>query len=352
MSENGDAPVSEPQDREAWRALVREAAIEPDVPIIDPHHHVWPQAPMAGAESWDRDDLFAYMTGEGHRIVATVIVESGIAYRTQGASELAPVGETEFAETIAKEAARRGGLVGGAVSGIVAAADMMLGARVGAVLDAHIEASPRLRGIRPSIACDPDLPYEIDTRPGMMAEPAFREAVAALTARDLCLEVWVMHPQLAEVADLAAACPDTTFVIDHLGSPMGVGRFAQDRRAAFADWRAGMAALAERPNVVVKLGGLNMPLTDLCADYAAREPWTSEKMAQVQREHILAAIDLFGPQRCMFESNFPVDRILTSGTVLWNAFKRMVADFTPEEKHEMFFAAADRVYRLDAAARL
>lgn len=333
-------------NRDAWREQIVEAPIDPDMPIIDPHHHIWPQAPMADAETWDADDLLAYKSGSGHNIVATMFVESGIRYRTSGQPELASVGETEFAEEVAQDAYRRGGKATGAVAGIVAGVDLTLGARVAQVLDAHLDASPRLRGIRSSIAHDADMPYELGTRPGTMAEPAFRDGVAALASRNLVLDVWLMQPQMAELVDLARAFPDTSFVLDHVGTPMGVGRFARDREGSFADWRTLMAALAEMPNVSVKLGGLNMPLTGLCVPADAPRPWTSEEMAQAQARHILTAIDIFGPKRCMFESNFPVDRALTNGTVLWNAFKRMVAAFSADEKHALFYETADRIYRL------
>ncbi len=337
-----DLPIS----RDAWRDQIGESPIDPDFPIIDPHHHIWPQPPMADAETWDTDGLLAYKTGDGHNIVATVFVESGVGYRTSGPPELASVGETEFAEEVARDAQRRGGLASGAVAGIVARVDLTLGTRAEEVLDAHLQASPRLRGIRSSTAHDRDMPYELGTRAGMMAEPSFHDGAATLASRNLVLDVWVMQSQLAELADLAHAIPDTTFVLDHVGSPMGVGRFACDPEESFADWRRQMAKLAELPNVVVKLGGLNMPLTGLCVPEDAPRPWTSEEMVRAQQWHILTAIDLFGPTRCMFESNFPVDRALTNGTVLWNSFKRMVAAFSADEKHALFHDMANRIYRL------
>lgn len=334
-------------NRDEWRDQIVEAPIDPDLPIIDPHHHIWPQVPMADAEAWDADDLLAYKAGCGHNLVATMFVESGVCYRTSGPAELVSVGETEFAEVVAQDAQRRGGRADGAVAGIVAGVDLTLGARAAQVLDAHLLASARVRGIRSSIAYDPDMPYELGTRPGMMADPSFREGVALLASRNLVLDVWLMQPQMAELVDLARAFPDTSFVLDHVGTPMGVGRFSRDPKGSFADWRNLMARLAELPNVSVKLGGLNMPLTDLCVEEDAARPWTSEQMAQAQSRHILTAIDLFGPGRCMFESNFPVDRALTSGTVLWNAFKRIAAGFSADEKHALFLGTANRVYRLD-----
>jgi len=333
-------------NRDAWRDQIVEEPIEPDLPIIDPHHHIWAKAPAAGAEAWGPEGLFAYKTGCGHNIVATMFVESGVEYRSDGPAELAAAGETEYAEQVACDAEARGGGGKGTNAGIVAGADLIRGKAVSDLLDAHLEASNRVRGVRSLTAWDADMPYEMGTRPGMLVDPAFREGVAQLAPRNLSLDVWLMQPQMAELAELARDFPDTIFVLDHVGTPLGVGRFAKDRDAAFAQWRDLIAALAELPNVFVKLGGLNMPLTGLCVAMDAPSPWGSKKLAEVQGNHILTTIELFGTDRCMFESNFPPDRELTGGTALWNGFKRLVAGFSVDEKHVLFFANANRIYRL------
>ncbi len=337
-------------NRDAWRDLVVEEALEPDLPIIDPHHHIWPQSPVPGAEPWGSDDLFRYKTGSGHNIVATMFVESGVGYRTSGPPELLSVGETEYAEQVACDAESMGGRLTGTVAGIVVAADLILGARVADTLNAHLAASSRVRAVRALTAWDPDMPYDMGTRPGMLADPAFREGAAQLASRGLALDVWLMHPQMPDLLALAKQLPDTQFVLDHLGAPLGVGRFAGDAEATFAQWEQLLSPLAKLPNVAVKLGGLNMPLTGLCVDELAHRPWNSDQMAQAQGRHVLRAIELFGPDRCMFESNFPVDRALTNGTVLWNAFKRIAAGFTADEKHALFFGTANRIYRLGQSA--
>ncbi len=333
-------------DRDAWRDQIVEEPIEPALPIIDPHHHIWHSSPVEGAEKWDPEDLFAYKTGCGHNIVATMFVESGVEYRSEGPPEFAAVGETDYAERVAREAEKRGGALKGTVAGIVAGADLIRGASVAELLDAHLDASERLRGVRSLIACDPDMPYDMGTRPGMLVDPVFREGVAQLARRNLSLDVWLMQPQMAELVELARDFPETTFVLDHCGTPLGVGRFASDRDAAFADWRDLISKLAELPNMSVKLGGLNMPLTGLCVAHDAPEPWGSEKLAQAQGRHILTTIELFGTDRCMFESNFPPDRELTGAMALWNGFKRLVAEFSADEKHALFFENANRIYRL------
>ncbi len=333
-------------NRDAWRNLIVEAPIEPDLPIIDPHHHIWPVSPVPGSEAWGTEALFAYKVGCGHNIIATMYVESGVEHRADGPPHLAGVGETDFAESVARQAQSRGGRIAEAVAGIVAGVEMLRGSAVAEVLDAHIEASPRLRGVRSLTAWDADMPYDMGTRAGMLIEPAFRQAVGELASRGLVLDVWLMHPQMPDLIALAREFEDTTFVLDHVGAPMGIGRFASDPDAVFAEWELLISRLAQCPNVAVKLGGLNMPLTGLCADEDASAPWSSQKMADVQGRYVRRTIELFGPHRCMFESNFPVDRALTSGTVLWNAFKRMAADLSADEQHSLFFETANRIYRL------
>jgi L-fuconolactonase len=337
-------------NRDAWRDQIVETPIDPELPIIDPHHHIWPKPPVPGSEEWGAEGLFEYMANCGHNITATMFVESGVEHRADGPPHLACVGETEFAEGVAREAQSRGGRIDGAVAGIIAGVEMLRGGAVADVLDAHIEASPRVHGVRSLTAWDADMPYDMGTRPGMLVEPSFREAVAELAPRDLVLDVWLMHPQIPDLAALAGEFEHSTFVLDHVGAPMGIGRFASDPDAVFAEWDGLISRLAQFPNVAVKLGGLNMPLTGLCVAEDASAPWTSQKMADVQGRYVRRTIELFGSQRCMFESNFPVDRALTSGNVLWNGFKRMVADLSADERHSLFFETANRIYRLNRSA--
>lgn len=339
--------MSEPIDRDAWRAQIDEAPLEPDIPIIDAHHHIWPEAPLAGMEPYGVQALTADKTSSGHDIIATVFVEAYTRYRKDGPPALRSVGETEFAAQVGAAADQRGAGAAGLCAAIVANADMMLGDAVEDVLLAHCRASPRrCRGVRHLVAHDRDYPGALATRPGMLSDRSFRAAFARLARHGLSFDLWVLHPQLGEVADLAAAFPHTTIVIDHLGGPLGVGRYRDPTAAGFEEWRQGLQRAAAYPNVVLKLGGLNMQYTGLCVPFAAERPWTSERMAAAQGGHLLTAIDIFGPPRCMFESNFPVDRLLTGATALWNCFKRVVAGFSAAEKAELFAGTARRTYRL------
>lgn len=337
----------QPVNRDAWRAQVIEAPIEADLPIVDAHHHLWPEAPVPHMEAYGVEALTADKTGAGHNIVATVFIEAYTRYRADGPPALRPVGETEFVERVGREADARGGKAAGLCSAIVAHADMTLGAAVEEVLVAHREASPsRLRGIRHLIANDRDYPGALPSEPGTLSDPRFRAAFARLAPHGLSFDVWLMHPQLPELAQLAGAFPETTIILDHVGSPMGTGRYANGAGDGFEEWRRGMRLVAAHPNVLVKLGGLNMEYTALGAPIHAGRPWTSEQMAAAQGRHILTAVDIFGVSRCMFESNFPVDRMSCSATTLWNSLKRIAARFSPAEKNQLFAGNAARIYRL------
>ena len=334
-----------------WLAQVSEAALEPELPVIDAHHHLWPTSPIPEFAPWGVAEAIEYKSYSGHNIVATVHVEAHTNYRQAGQEELRCVGETEFVERAAETAEQMGGRAAGLCAGIVGAGDMLLGAGLDKVLAAHQAASPgRFRGIRFNIANDPDwvAPKGWELEAGLSERPEFRAAFEKLAARGLSFDTWIMHPQLGEVAELADAFPETTIVISHVGSPMGIGRFRDG--AGFEDWRARLAQCAEHPNIMLKLGGLHLSYTGLGVPAEAPRPRTSSEMADAHGPHIVAAIEIMGASRCMFESNFPVDGMQTSGTVLWNAFKQITADIAPVGRRELFSGSAIRAYRLDLPA--
>jgi L-fuconolactonase len=337
-------------DRAAWRAQVKEEILDADLPIVDAHHHIWGTSPAEPWEPYDEHTVIADKTGSGHNIVGTIYVDSMANYRTDGPEHMRTVGEVEFVHGVAERANAKGGRAKGTCAAIVGAADLMLGAQVGEVLDAQIAASPRYSGIRYMTALDPDLPPIFGGRAyGEMTTPAFREGFAELVKRGLTFDAWAFHPQLPEVLDLARAFPEAKIVVDHTGGPIGVGRFLTDPEGTHAAWRIEMEALSNCPNVVLKLGGLNMTYTRLDATDQMR-PNTSRQVADLQRDFILAAIDLFGPSRCMFESNFPVDMRSISYAVVWNSFKRMTQEFTTEERADLFAGTAMRFYGISSAA--
>ena len=334
--------------RKFWRDQVIETAIEPDLPIVDAHHHVWEREPFAPFDPYDETDLLADKTLAGHRIVATVFVDSHTSYLADGPEALRVTGETAYAERVAEAALAKGGSAAGACAAIAPGANLCLGAAVGEVLDAHAALSRRFRGVRHMTAYDAEVPVSHMNGEATMMRPDFRDGFAALAKRDLSFEAWLLQPQLPEVIDLARAFPDTRIILNHLGGPMTIGRFAADPKASFADWKARMAELATCPNVAVKVGGLNMGMAGVDA-LARAVPLTSAEMAAAQRDYILTAIDLFNPARCMFESNVPIDTHGASYVVIWNSFKLLGRGFSAEERERLFMGTAMEAYRIDPA---
>jgi len=334
--------------RQDWLELRREEALEPSLPIVDPHHHLYERPrPLYLLDQLLTD------TASGHRVIATVFVDSRSMYRDYGPEETRCVGETEFANGVAAMCAS--GVYGPtrACAGIVSAAQLDLGARVREVLEAHVRAgNGRFRGIRHITAWDADAavqPPHPDRRAGMLAERTFREGFAQLAPLGLSFDAYLFHPQIPELAAIARQFPDTAIVLNHLGMPLGVGPYAGRRSAVFEAWKKAMADLAGCANVSVKLGGLGMRI----AGFGFHEtplPPSSEALAAAWRPCMETAIELFGTRRCMFESNFPPDRGSCSYGVLWNAFKRIAAGCSAEEKSDLFSATARRIYRLELPA--
>jgi predicted TIM-barrel fold metal-dependent hydrolase len=287
-------------------------------------------------------------TGSGHNVVSTVFVECASMYRADGPESLRPVGETEFVNGVAAMTAS--GEYGEirACLGIVGLADLTLGAAAGEVLDAHIAASSRFRGIRHAAGWDasPDVRNSHTNPPErLLLDETFREGFAELGRRGLSFDAWLYHPQIPDLTDLARAFPDTTIIFNHFGGPLGIGPYAGQREEIFATWQHDVVALAACPNVYAKLGGLVMPINGF--DFHKRElPASSDEIVAATGRYYRHAIECFGPERCMFESNFPVDKASCSYHVLWNAFKKMVADASDAEKAALFHDTAHRAYRL------
>ncbi len=324
----------------AWLAAHVEPIIEPDLPIIDPHHHLW----VRPDNTYLLAELLADL-GSGHNIVATVFAECHSMYRAEGPEAYRSLGETEFVTGVAAMSASGGFGPARACAVMFGNVDLMLGAAVRPVLEAHLAASGgRFRGIRFSTAWH-DQVRAVAPRPRMMAETSWREGYACLGALGLSFDAWVYHPQLGEVAELADAFPETDLILNHVGSPILGGPYATRRDAVFDDWKAGMAELARRPNVFVKLGALPIRLPGHGGGARATPP-SSTEVAQAWRPYIETCIELFGPTRCMFESNFPVQKRWCSYQVVWNAFKRLASGASAEDKTALFSGAAARAYRM------
>ncbi len=324
-----------------WLSTTVEEILEPSLEIVDPHHHLWdfPTNPYRLAH------LHAD-TGSGHNVTQTVFVECTWGYRTDGPEHLRLVGETEHVAAEARASVAAGGAE---IAAIVSRADLTAGAAVEELLLAHDAAGDgKFRGIRHATAWDADPAiHETHTRPGpgLMGTAAFREGFATLSRLGFTYDAWLYHPQIHELTDLARAFPEATIICDHLGGPIGIGPYAGRRDEVLAAWRPQMTELAACPNVVLKVGGIGM--TSYGMDWHRRPTApTSAELAAAWGDEIRFCIDLFGADRCMFESNFPVDGRSVSYAVLWNTFKRIAADASPAERAELFAGTARRTYRI------
>lgn len=331
-----------------WLLRTPEAALEPELPICDPHHHVWMHRHEPPAyQRYMLSELAGDIRDSGHDIRSTVFIEVKTFYRSDGPDEMRPVGEVAHVEQLAEEAA--GGRYGPTkiAAGIVGHADLKLGDRVTPVLAAMQGASARFRGIRHATGWDasPELAQR-DIR-GVMSSPQYRAGARVLARMGLSLDNSLYHTQLEELAALARAVPDLTIVVNHIGGLVRIGPYANRDHEVLADWRRGIALAAACPNVVMKLGGVGQRRFGY--DWLTRaQPIGSEELARALAPLMHYCIEQFGPNRCMFESNFPVDKVSYSYGVVWNAFKRLSRVYSTSERAALFQDTAVRVYRLAA----
>jgi L-fuconolactonase len=327
---------------ETWLDKRREAILEPDLPFIDPHHHLWDRGSRYLLDEVLKD------IGSGHNVRATVYSQCDSMYRADGDPLMAPLGETEFVHGVAAMSAS--GIYGPmrVCAGIVGFADLTQGDRIAPLLEAHVRASSRFRGVRHCSVWDADKTIKstpMDFPKGLLLDAKFREGFARLGEHGLSFDSWIYHPQIPELADLASAFPETPVILDHIGAPLGIGVYAGKDDEVFQTWRESLRQFARRPNAYVKLGGMGMHLFGF--DFEHREiPASSEELANAWRPFVEICIEAFGVDRCMFESNFPVDKRSCSYAVLWNAHKRLATGCSPSEKSALFFDTAKQVYRL------
>jgi L-fuconolactonase len=318
-----------------------ESPIESELPICDSHHHLWER----DGERYLLDD-FLRDTTSGHNIKSTVLVECGTHYWHEGPSETRPLGETEFFESCASGAAYPK-LSTRVAAAIVGHADLGLGDAVESVLAAHLSISPaRFRGIRHQSTYDADPNIRSTSAKGLLADSKFRRGAACLAKHNLSFDAWLYHPQIAELTGLARALPNLSIILDHIAAPLGVGPYEGKRSEVFQVWSRGITELAKCANVNVKLGGFG----SLRSGYDWHQRQTrvgSVELASVMAPYFEFCIEKFGVQRCMFESNFPVDKRSFDYVVAWNAFKRMTQNYSPAERHALFHDTAARVYRLE-----
>jgi predicted TIM-barrel fold metal-dependent hydrolase len=341
-----------------------ETILEPDLPIIDPHHHLWDLRPMlpmlpeprhrfietlVPVAHYTFDQFNAEVAQSGHNVIATVFMECSAFYNGAYGEALKPVGEVEYVNGVAAQSAS--GLYGPArlCAGIVGHADLTLGSKAGEVLDALAAASPRFRGIRHQGAWDADpevLGPPFHAPPQLYRDATFREGFAEIGKRGMSFDAWILEPQLPDVIDLARAFPDTPICLDHCGTPLGMASYEGKLHERFDIWRHNIKELGQCENVMVKLGGLAMHNCALPPNGPAAGVG-SETLAAMWRPYIETCIEAFGPQRAMFESNYPVDRWGATYPVLWNAFKRITSGASAEEKAALYARNAARFYRIE-----
>jgi L-fuconolactonase len=324
-----------------WLDQVIEEIVEPDLPIIDPHHHLW---------SYSGVDYLAQQlhldTNSGHRVEKTVYVECGMEYREDGPDHLKSLGETEFVVQQANKVEALGGAV---IGGIVGMVDLRVTDGLEDVLSQHSEVSEnRLKGIR-HYAANAEYPEALsipgEAPEGLYEDAKFRNGLKILGRKGLSYDAWHYHYQNQAFTDLAQSIPETIMVLDHFGTPLGVGPYADQSNEIFVQWKTDIREMAKCENVVAKLGGLAMSDNGFGWENNPRPP-TSDEFAAAQRDYYLHTIECFGPNRCMMESNFPVDRNSLSYAVLFNGMKKIVADFSEAEKSQLFYGTAARIYRL------
>ena len=335
-------PITQ-EEQKLWLETVREEIIEPERRIVDPHHHMWIES---GLPQYRLEDLWSD-TDSGHNIEKTVFMECGAEYRKGVPRHEEPVGETEFV-TLAAQKSRGSGK--SEIAGIVAHTDLTQ--EVGiirSVCAMHEEVADGLfRGIRHGGAHDAEKIArwgDATSDPKLYERPSFRDGVRELGNLGLTYDTWHYHFQNSAYADLARSIPNTLMVLDHFGTPLGVGPYADQRIEIFENWKQDIRDIAACENVVAKIGGLAMPPNGFGWHHGEKPP-SSDEVVHAQREYYLYAIDAFGPDRCMFESNFPVDKLSLSYHVYWNAMKKLAAEFSESEKDAMFYGTASRVYRL------
>jgi len=335
-------------NRADWLDRVTEEPLEPELAIVDPHHHLWDRP------GWPymMPDLLAD-TATGHNIVATVFVQCRAFHKATGPDAMKPVGETQFVAGVA--AMSESGQYGATrvCEGIVGHADMLLGGRVEPVLEAHVAAgNGRFRGIRHITAWDTD---PVIMNPAYspprhaLKDATFQDGLRTLGRMGLTFDAWLYHPQIADLTAAARAVPETRMVLDHVGGPLAIEGYAGRRDEVFKDWAAAIKELATCPNAYVKLGGLGMRINGFHFEDAA-DPPSSEALAVAWKPYIETCIEAFGANRCMFESNFPVDKGSYSYGVFWNACKRLAQGASTAEKADLFAATAQRFYRLSQPA--
>lgn len=329
-----------------WLTQVEEETIDPDQPVCDPHHHLWD---FPGSRYLLEE--FRKDTQSGHKIVSTVFVECATSYRRDGSDAMKPIGETEFVTALTEDAAGLDENRTAVAAGIIGFADLTLGLQLPAVLDAHESACKgRFRGIRHAMAWHAsDSVNNAHSQPhqGLMEERAFIEGLKLLGDRDLIFEAWLYHDQLPQFIELAKSAPKTRIVLNHFGGPLGVGPYKDCGDVVFNAWSNALSPLSDCENVYCKMGGVNMKMSGY-GWHKRTLPPTSDELVNATERYYHRAIEVFGAERCMFESNFPMDRESCSYHVLWNTFKKIASRYSFAERDNLLRSTAEGCYRIQS----
>jgi predicted TIM-barrel fold metal-dependent hydrolase len=331
-----------------WLGLVQEDPIDPEVAIVDPHFHLMSDPFCYDLHQWVTD------MNSGHKVIATVHAQAGQAHhRTAGPDHLKPVGETEFLLGVIEAADRLPGAPP-VCTGIIGGGDLTRSAAaVADLLDAHIAVGgERFKGVRVNLfwSYAKDGSMMAIEGSGDLAERLLA-GVNELTARNLSLDLICYHSNLLQVAHIAASFPRTTVVVNHLGTIVDTRPSPAARQDMIDTWREGIDALASHPNVHMKLGGCANPIVghsmpEMLVLRDRSKPPSSEELAEAYGPWVEYVIDRLGPKRCMFESNFPLDKTTCSYRTLWNAFKRLSRRYAPEARRALLSQTAADTYRL------
>ena len=335
--------------QQEWLAQITEEIIDPEQRIIDPHHHLWPGVSSDSSENSNQyllEDLWAD-TGSGHNVTNTVFIDCSQCYWNSTDQALNPVGETEFVKKIADES--KADSKQATISGIVGHVDMLLGFEAERVLEKHLEIGQELfKGIRHAGGWDPHPDVRNshhDACEGLYLQPNFLDGLQTLAKLGYVFEAWQYHHQIPQITELAKQFPDLIIILNHFSGPLGIGPYENKHADIFPQWQKDLKELSLHENVFAKLGGLAMPVNGF-GFHIQDKPPTSDEFILKQKAYYETALEYFTPKRCMFESNFPVDKTSISYPVLWNAFKKLATSYSASEKDQLFYKTASTVYRI------
>ena len=335
--------------QQEWLAQISEEIIDPEQRIIDPHHHLWPGASIDSSDNFNQyllEDLWAD-TSSGHNVTNTIFIDCSQCYWDSTDQALNPVGETEFVKKIADES--KVDSKQATISGIVGHVDMLLGFEAERVLEKHLEIGQELfKGIRHAGGWDPHPDVRNSHHnacEGLYLLPNFLDGLQTLAKLGYVFEAWQYHHQIPQITELAKQFPDLVIILNHFSGPLGIGPYENKQVEIFSQWQKDLKELSQHENVFAKLGGLAMPVNGF-GFHTQDKPPTSDEFILKQKAYYETALEYFTPARCMFESNFPVDKASISYPILWNAFKKLAANYSASERDQLFYKTASKVYRI------